>query len=158
MRVVRRILGVWLSLWATAVLTGVVLKFTWRPDAEPSNPSFSLVSIFDGVDFRPTTSELTTSKALTFFGGTKLDLRRADTSAPVIHLDLTTVMGGTDVTVPDTWRVTVQGPAMAGGHEIHVADHESLDPDATHLIIRARTVMGGLRVQARPVLSSAKTG
>jgi hypothetical protein len=65
------------------------------------------------------------------------------------------VMGGTDVTVPDTWVVTVEGNALMGGHDVRVADPATLPADATLLVISARTVMGGLRVHARPILAAA---
>lgn len=143
-------------MWVTAVVTGTIIRFTAKPQDDPAASHFSLVSVFDGSDFRPTTRDLADSKALTMFGGTKIDLRRsAAIGLSPIRLDLITVMGGTDVIVPDTWRVQVEGLAVAGGHDVRVADPDTLDDDATHLVIRARTLMGGLRIQARPILATA---
>lgn len=155
MRVVKRLLVVWLSLWGSAVVTALVLKRTARPLTDPTAPSFALYSIFDGTEFRPSTDRLADSSALTFFGGTQIDLRRAAAAAQPVRLRLTTVMGGTDVTVPDTWKVVVVGTPVAGGHEISVTDHDLVAAEATELLIEARTVMGGLRVIARPVLATA---
>ena len=154
MRLFRKLVAVWIGLWAAAVVAGAIAKLTLDSEDDPGAARFALVTVFDGTDFRPTTRDLTASRSLTLFGGTRLDLRRASASA-VIHLDLTTVMGGTDVTVPDTWVVTVEGRPVIGGHEIQVADPATLPTDATRLVIRARTVMGGLRVHARPVLAAA---
>lgn len=144
----------WLGLWTSAVVAGAVAKLTLRSQDDPAAEHFALVTVFEGTDFRPTTRNLSASRSLTLFGGTRLDLRRS--AAPSeIRLDLTTVMGGTDVTVPDTWAVTVEGRALIGGHDVHVADPATLPPDATRLVIGARTVLGGLRVHARPILASA---
>lgn len=144
-------------MWVTAVVAGTIIKLTAKPQDDPAAPHFSLVTVFDGTDFRPTTRDLASSKALTMFGGTKIDLRRSSAVglAP-IRLDLVTMMGGTDIIVPDTWRVHVEGLAVAGGHDVRVADPETLGDDATHLVINARTLMGGLRIQARPILATAE--
>ena len=154
MRLLRRLVAVWLGLWATAVVAGAVAKLTLSSEDDPTSEHFALVTVFDGTEFRPTTRRLTASRAMTMFGGTRLDLRRAAASAE-IHLELTTVFGGTDVTVPDTWVVTVEGRPVIGGHDVRVADAATLPADATRLVITARTVMGGLRVHARPVLAAA---
>jgi len=158
-RVLRRFLALWVGFFAASVVAGTVVKLMVRSEDDQSAPRFSLVTVFDSAEFRPTTRDLIASRALTMFGGTRIDLRRAATTGTdPIRLDLITVMGGTDITVPDSWKVTVQGVAVAGGHDIHVADHGSLPADAPHLAIHARTVMGGVRVQARPVLQSADLG
>ena len=154
MRFLRRLVAVWVGLWVSAVVAGAVAKLMLVSEDDPTADHFALVSVFDGTDFRPTTRNLTASKALTLFGGTRLDLRRA--AAPSeIRLDLTTVIGGIDVTVPDTWVVTVEGRPLIGGHAVQVPDAATLPLDSTRLVITARTVIGGLRVHARPILAAA---
>ncbi|MEX1043345.1 MAG: hypothetical protein WD020_01780 [Acidimicrobiia bacterium] len=156
MRIINRFLVLWAAFVGVAVGTGVWVKLKVRPEDDPTAPRFALVTVFDGTDFRPTTRELVSSTAITMFGGCRLDLRRARTSgAETVRLDLTTVMGGCDVTVPDTWRVTVSGLAVAGGHDVRVANPDELAADAPSLAIHARTLMGGLSVRARPVIQSA---
>lgn len=156
MRILRRLLLVWLTLWGSAVLAALVLKRRSEPVTDPTAPSFELASIFDGTEFRPTTGRLEDSNALTYFGGTSIDLRRAALADGRARLRLVTIMGGTDVTVPDTWRVTVEGMAIAGGHDVRVSDPATLPADSPHLVLDARTVMGGLRVTSRPVISAAR--
>jgi hypothetical protein len=153
-RLLRRLVAVWVGLWASAVVAGALAKSTLVSEDDPTAEHFALVTVFEGTDFRPTTRNLTASRSLTMFGGTRLDLRRSAASSE-IRLELTTVMGGTDVTVPDTWVVTVEGNALMGGHDVRVADPATLPADATRLVISARTVMGGLRVHARPILAAA---
>lgn len=154
-RIIRRVVGIWIGLWATAVAAGAIVKFTAKPLTDPASPSFNLVTVFDGVEFRPTTATLGSSKSFTMFGGTQIDLRRARTTSSRILLDVTTIIGGTSITVPDTWRVTVDGPTFAGGREVRVTEHDVLADEAPHLVIRATTVVGGLQVDARPVIAAA---
>lgn len=156
-RIINRFLGLWAAFVGIAVGAGVWVKLKVRAEDDPTAPRFALVTVFDGTDFRPTTRSLVDSSAITMFGGCRIDLRRARTSGPeTVRLDLTTVMGGCDVTVPDTWRVVVHGLSVAGGHDARVAKPDELPDDAPTLEINARTLMGGLRVQARPVIQSAE--
>lgn len=141
----------------TAVVAGTIIKLTAKPQDDPAVPRFSLVTVFDGTDFRPTTRDLAASKAFTMFGGTKVDFRRAAAvGLSPIRLNLITVMGGTNIIAPDTWRVQVDGLAVMGGHDVRVAAPETLAEDATHLVIRAYTLMGGINVRARPILATAE--
>lgn len=156
MRLVRRLLIGWMAAWVAAVAAGAIAKLTLKSETDPTADSFALVSVFEGSEFRPTTRRLSASRAMTMFGGTHIDLRRA-AAAGTVRLDLTTLLGGTDITVPDSWHVTVEGNPVLGGHEVKVADSASLPDEATHLVISARTVLGGLRVHARPVLTAAST-
>jgi hypothetical protein len=158
MRIIGKIVAWYTAFWAVVAAGAAVVKFTSPVEDDPAGSRFALVSVFDGTDFRPTTQTLQSSKALTMFGGTKIDLRRSTPGAAEITLRLVTITGGTDVVVPDTWRVTVVGDPTMGGHDVHVSAHELLPDDAPRLVIDASTVFGGLRVQARPILQSAKTG
>jgi hypothetical protein len=155
MRLLRRLLAVWVGLWASAVVAGAIAKVTLVSEDDPAAEQFALVTVFEGTDFRPTTRSLQASRSLTMFGGTRLDLRRSAAASSELYLDLTTVVGGTDVTVPDTWMVIVQGRPMIGGHHVQVSDPGTLPTEATRLVINARTVIGGLRVHARPILAAA---
>lgn len=151
----RRLVGIWVGLWATAAAAGAIVRFTAKTLTDPAGPSFNLVTVFDGIEFRPTTATLGSSNTFTMFGGTQLDLRRARTTSPRILLEVTTIVGGTSITVPDTWRVTVDGPTVAGGRDVRVTEPAALTDDAPHLVINARTVLGGLQVHARPVIAAA---
>lgn len=124
---------------------------------EPDAPDISLVSIFDGTSLRPTGRAFRGGSIYSIFGGTTLDLRRAVLDPLGGHLEVTTIYGGTDITVPDSWFVTVAGPTIAAGSAVSVADHASLPPGAPRLTISARTLFGALSVTARPVLRPAGT-
>lgn len=62
-------------------------------------------------------------------------------------LDVTVLFGGVDVTVPDDWRVLIDGPAVLGGYENHAA---ATDPAAPTLRIRAFAMFGGIEVKTTP--------
>jgi hypothetical protein len=52
-----------------------------------------------------------------------------------------------DITVPDDWRVTIDGPAIFGGFENRAV---VADPEAPTLKIRALAVLGGVDVKTAP--------
>ncbi len=158
MRILKKLLAWWVAFSLTSALVGMLVKLIVKSEDDPTAPSFKLVTIFDGTEFRPSSRQLAASQALTMFGGTQLDLRRAVPAGNDVRLAVITVMGGMDITVPDTWRVKVEGTAVMGGHDVHVAEHASLPSDAPTLTIVARTVFAGLRVRSRPVLQAAGTG
>lgn len=158
MRILKRVMGWWLAFTAVSAVAGLVVKRVSRTQDDPSAPSFSLVTVFEGTQFRPTTHELASSRAVTVFGGTQIDLRRTKPASPETRLELVTVFGGVEVIVPDTWRVTLEGVSVLGGHSSRVPDPARLPVDVPRLVVGARTVMGGVSVQARPVIETARTG
>jgi hypothetical protein len=144
-----------LSLLAVVVSTALIAKRRLPVRDEPDEPDISLVSIFDGTSLRPSGHAFRGGSIYSIFGGTTLDLRRAELDRPGGHLEVTTIYGGTDITVPDSWMVTVTGPTIAAGSEISVTDPDTLAPDAPRFSITARTLFGALSVTARPVLRPA---
>lgn len=122
---------------------------------DPADTDIALVSIFDGSSLRPTSAAFRGGTVISIFGGTQLDLRRAQLAGGHGLLHVTTVFGGTDITVPDGWKVSIDGPKVASGVGRELPDDASLQPGAPTLHIDARTIFGGLHVVARPVLRAA---
>lgn len=121
---------------------------------DPTADEISLVSVFGGSSLRPTSPAFRGGSTISMFGGTKLDLRRATASATGARLRSVTVFGGTEVTVPEGWRVDVTGRTMFGGARVDGVDGSR--PGHADLEIRAVTVFGGLLVVGRPVLRAAE--
>ena len=143
------------GLLALLVSSALIAKRRLPVRDEPNAPEIALVSIFDGSSLRPSGEDFRGGSIYSVFGGTNLDLRRAELAPGGGHLELTTVYGGTDITVPDTWMVTVAGPTIAAARQVSVTDPAALTPDAPHLVISALTLFGALSVTARPVLRPA---
>jgi hypothetical protein len=154
-RILKRLFTWWLAYMA-AVITGALVARSRLPvRRSPDEDDVALVSIFEGTELRSIAPAFRGGSVVSAFGGTDLDLRRATASEHGAHLEVTTVYGGTSITVPDTWMVTVIGPTFAGGVDVRVADPAEVGPDAPRLTITARTFFGGTAVVARPVLKAA---
>ena len=75
-------------------------------------------------------------------GGGKLDLREAGMAGTEVTLDVFTLMGGFEVTVPEGWSVVVEVIAFMGGCEDKT--RRPADAAAPRLIIRGFVMMGGV--------------
>jgi hypothetical protein len=79
-------------------------------------------------------------------GGGKLDLREA-TLPPGTEalMDVTTVMGGFEIKVPETWNVIVDIIPFMGGYEDKT--RHPTDPAAPLLRVRGFVMMGGVELR-----------
>jgi hypothetical protein len=74
-------------------------------------------------------------------GGFELNLRDADMEGSELHIDVTTIMGGVEMTVPTTWSVILQGTPLMGGFENRTAPQGEI---RKKLIVHASVIMGGI--------------
>jgi hypothetical protein len=79
------------------------------------------------------------------FGGAEVDLRDAEL-APGASLEVFTAFGGTEVKVPEGWKVVTHGLPLFGGFE-NITTKEILAPDAPVLDVTATVLFGGLEVR-----------
>ena len=76
----------------------------------------------------------------------KLDLREAAVANGVEAIvDVTAVMGGYEIRVPETWNVVVDVVPFMGGYEDKT--RHPADPSAPRLRLRGFVMMGGLEVR-----------
>ncbi|MFO7549478.1 MAG: LiaF-related protein [Acidimicrobiia bacterium] len=156
MRVVRRLLVTGLFGWflvvAGSVLAALVARTRVREVSEPDAERVTIVSALRQGDVRNRSDAFAGGSVLTMFGRTRLDLRRAVLGDHGAHLEVTTLFGAAEISVPDTWFVTVMGPAVFGANHVAVTDPAEVGPGAPRLTISARTGFGGLEVISRAVL------
>lgn len=139
-----------------ATLVGALLARSRLPVRDdPDDTDIALVSIFDGTSLRPVSRTFRGGSVVSMFGGTQLDLRRTVLDSDRGCLRVTTIFGGTDITVPDTWHVTVGGINFAAGVEKVLPSQLPPSNGQPGFDIEAYTIFGGLRIVARPVLRAA---
>jgi len=148
----------WAVVSLTSAAVALITKRLADTVADPRAPAFGLVSVFDGHEHRPVTNALASSRSVTMFSGTRIDLRRCQIAESPVRLRLITVFGACDVVVPDTWHVTVGGVTAAGGCDVRVTPDQALPPEAPELVVGVFTLFGGVSVTARPVLAAAEAG
>ena len=107
---------------------------------------FKLGVFFGGAERTTTAPALLNGEVAVCFGGVDLDLRQATLSSDGARIDLKVCMGGVQITVPDSWRVTVEEDIKAAGVDVNVTPPDELPEDAPRLEIAATARMGGVAV------------
>lgn len=111
-----------------------------------------------GVDKTKTEWELSSGDYSAIMGGIELDLRKAQFKEREITLNLTAIMGGINITVPEDVAVTCQGTAVLGGVEILGKGSGGIvgtissaigDPNTTsHVLnLNCTCIMGGIEIK-----------
>ena len=88
-------------------------------------------------------------KVFAVMGGAEIDLREARFAAGVSEIDVTTLMGGVEITVPRGIRVEVLGAAVMGGFSSDAGDASALDESQPVLRVTGLAIMAGVDVRVR---------
>lgn len=131
------------------ILATEIFKRRMPSRGDEQSDEVALVTIRGGRELRSRATSFRGGSVLTVMGGTRLDLRGASPVPDGAHLRLRTYAGGTEVVVPDTWRVQMEGRAIVGGHDVGVPRPDRLPENAPRLSIEALTLAGGTAVSAR---------
>ena len=135
-------------LLLVAVGAYVVWQSFNRTEVQPGDPSerVSAVAVLGGVDRRVTSARFQGADVTAFMGGGKLDLRDAVVPpGSVAVVDVTAMMGGYEIKVPETWNVIVELIPFMGGYEDKT--RHPTDSSAPRLRIRGFVMMGGVEIR-----------
>jgi hypothetical protein len=138
--------------WAmlSALAATVVAKLLLESHGDPDTEEIDLISIFDGVVLASEASPFYGGKILNSFGGTTLDLRRAQPGPTGVHLDLAVLFGGVLIVVPEGWRVRSDLRVFAGGFDD--ATRTDANPDAIAIALTGFVAFGGVQVRSKPLI------
>jgi predicted membrane protein len=133
-------------------LVGVGAYVVWRsynrdevPQGDQSE-RVSAVAVLGGMDRRVTAMKFQGAEVTAFMGGGKLDLREAIVPAgSEAVVDITAMMGGCEIKIPETWNVVVDLVPFMGGYEDKT--RHPADPTAPRLRIRGFVMMGGVEIK-----------
>ena len=106
----------------------------------------SAIAVLGGVDRRVTAANFQGADITAFMGGGKIDLRESTlASGSEAIVDVTTIMGGFELRVPEAWNVIVEIIPFMGGYEDKT--HHPADPSAPRLRLRGFVMMGGVEIK-----------
>jgi predicted membrane protein len=106
------------------------------------------MAVFGGFKRKLTTKAFRGGRVLAMFGGYQLDLRQCDIEGDSATLEASSIFGGGEIRVPETWNVILEATGIFGGYsdDRHVMDNE-LPPNAKRLILRGVALFGGVEVK-----------
>jgi hypothetical protein len=109
---------------------------------------FSQVAILSGFKRRITSQQFRFANVSAVLGGFELDLRHAEIDGDQAVIQVSCVLGGGEIRIPDTWKVIVETDTVAGGF----SDETYMRPaDPTkapkRLVVRGTLVFGGIVIK-----------
>lgn len=149
----------WQLFWPLVVIFFGISFFAGKRTRGSSN-----LAILGGLDRTKGTWELESGNYLAFWGGIELDLGLAHFKEPEVLLDLTAIMGGIDIKVPENIDVECSGTSILGGMDLLDQDSggiigsgkasQKADPftnnsNPNRVIIQGRALMGGISVHRK---------
>jgi hypothetical protein len=139
-------------LWIGAIkvvawIIGLVIARRLCRGDEQSD-EFQVVVVGWGKRFESRAQQLRSGSVVLAMGGVDLDLRAATLDPAGATLDVTNLMGGVQITVPEGWALTFDTSAWAGGLETTLTGSDDPAPDAPTLHVRSTVRMGGVMVTA----------
>lgn len=104
-------------------------------------------AVFGGVKKNVISKNFKGGDLVSIFGGTELDLSRADFTGTAT-IDLTTIFGGTKLIVPSDWSVKSDAAVIFGGVEDkrHIPENPAID--AKVLVLRGTVMFGGVDIKS----------
>lgn len=112
----------------------------------PSKATTWIFGIFGGDDRAGRWKLAKKCWVINVMGGADLDLRSATISGPVTDITVISIMGGSDIIVPDGVEVEPSGFALFGGNDVRLSG-DPAPPGAPLLRIRAFSFMGGTDIK-----------
>ncbi len=120
-----------------------VAKLVLESNAEPETQDIDLVAIFGGLHLKSEADPFYGGKAIVACGGALIDLRQATPAPTDMDIDVSVMMGGLSIVVPEGWRVHYECRSLLGGFSD--VTRTTADPDAPRLIITGQMVMAGIQ-------------
>jgi hypothetical protein len=133
-----------LGLWILFGLSARRLPKTSSGAKENDLDAFVMLSV---LDRRIESQNFRGGKATAILGGMDLDLTQARLAEGRATVELTAIMGGIELKVPQSWRVEVDGHPLLGGIE-DAHTHVPGDETAPALHIRATAILGGIEIKS----------
>jgi Domain of unknown function (DUF1707)/Cell wall-active antibiotics response 4TMS YvqF len=116
--------------------------------APPRTTSSLVLGILGGGDRKGRWRVPPRMTVVNVMGGADLDLREAVLDAPEVEITVWSLMGGSDVIVPEGVHVELEGFALLGGNRLRV-DGPPPPAGAPVVRVRAWSLMGGTDVKTK---------
>jgi hypothetical protein len=136
----------WSLLWPIALI-GLGLWFVLgrggsAPGADDADDRVQAMALLGGRELRTSSRAFSGGSLTAFMGGVAVDLRDATLAEGGATLDITAIMGGVDLRVPETWRVDQRAMVILGGFD-DKRRRTAATEEGPRLTITGLVLMGG---------------
>jgi len=133
-------------VWPVVIIAaGLAVLFSRPRRTYMTDDRVKAFTAFGGTEIASHSHQFEGGSIGAVFGAAEVDLRDAEL-APGASLDVFTAFGGTEVRVPEGWKVRTHGLPIFAGFE-NITAKETLTADAPALDINATVIFGGLEVK-----------
>ncbi|MBP1971778.1 putative membrane protein [Virgibacillus natechei] len=129
------------------IFIGFIIIFTRvnREKTPHTNSDLNTFALFSGAEIKSQSKNFRGGSVTTVFGGAEIDLRDA-VIADGATIDLTTVMGGASIMLPENVHVEVSGIPILGGWE-NTTRKPREDDEVVVLKLNCLTILGGAEIR-----------
>ncbi|QKY70995.1 LiaI-LiaF-like domain-containing protein [Lentibacillus sp. CBA3610] len=125
------------------IFIGIIIIFTRAKHGKTphTNENLNTFLLFSGAEIKSQSKNFQGGSVTTMFGGAEIDLRDAIIEDGA-SLDLTSILGGASIMVPDNVHVEISGVPILGGWEDNTRV-QGENEDVVVLKINCLTILGG---------------
>jgi len=142
-------ISIWSILWPVIIIIiglSILFKGSSKSTGNKSSDNHITVnSIFTGIEKQVNSKNFQGSNIFTMFGGTELDLTKAQIDKDGADIDITVLFGGVTIIVPKDVIIRSEGSALLGGWEekVDAAPNEK----SPVLRIGGTAIFGGVEIK-----------
>ncbi len=149
MKRLRKLLLFLAAVQVVNTVSGIVLKSRFLSQ-QLGEGEINAVGVSGGAEEKVTSTDFRGGYLRAVMGGVKLDLTEATIEDPPATIEMTVVMGGAEIAVPEGWKVMVDTRPILGGVDEHGASDEAEPPD---LVLTGKVVRGACLSLTRSLIT-----
>lgn len=131
----------------SGVEDATIIEETYESQTDVPEDFVDSTSFFGGAKKNIISKNFKGGDIVNVFGGTELDLSRADFNGTAI-IDLTTIFGGTKLIVPSNWTIKSEAVTIFGGMEDKRNVQALSDSAQKILILKGTVIFGGIEIKS----------
>ena len=142
MKRLRKLLLFLAAVQVVNTVLGIVLKSRFLSQ-QVGEGEINAVGVSGRAEEKVTSTDFRGGYLRAVMGGVELDLTEATIEDPPATIELTVVMGGAEIAVPEGWKVRVDAGTVLGGVDQRGVGDDGEPPD---LVLTGKIVMGGVAI------------
>ncbi|OSZ73588.1 hypothetical protein CAP36_16345 [Chitinophagaceae bacterium IBVUCB2] len=131
----------------TGITDATIIEETYDSHKDVPEDFVDSTSIFGGAKKNIISKNFKGGDIVNIFGGTELDLSRADFNGTAI-IEFTTIFGGSKLIVPSNWTIKSEAVTIFGGLEDKRNVQALTDSDQKILLLRGTVIFGGIEIKS----------